>query len=133
LKFATSTASTNEGATNGFYDRPDSRELSEFIESVGLTLGYVGNPCYYYEIDFVNQLVKVFGTVSRWINAPVDWEAKGWKGLYIGKNGKMGYRDCNIKGKLIYIKDLSELVERVVDHTVVMKEGVIAEAVDMKV
>jgi hypothetical protein len=128
LKFATSTASTNSGATNGFYDRPDSRELSEFIEAVGLTLGSVGNPCYYYEIDFVKQTVKVFDTKSRWINAPVDWEAKGWRGLYTGKNGKLGYMDCNVKGKCIYNKTLSQLVKGIYGGATILNKDVVEEA-----
>ena len=128
LTFATSTASDNSGAINGFYDEPDSLALSEFIQNCGLTLGYVGNPNYYYEIDFVNQVVKVFGTKSRWINAPEDWEAKGWRGLYKGENGRMGYKDHWIKGKCIYQKSLKDLVEKIVDHEVVLREGVITEA-----
>lgn len=111
LTFATSTASMNAGAKNGFYDEPYSQDIAEFIESIGLTFGYVGNPTYYYEIDFVKQSVKVFETKSRWINAPLDWEEKGWVGVYQGKNGRMGYKDHNVKGKCIYQKSFSELVD----------------------
>lgn len=101
-ELVSSVASDNGGATNGFYERPESLDFAKFVEDVGLTLGHVGNPTYFYTIDFVQKRVFVWGTCSRWINAPVDWEAKGWRGVYLGKNGKMGYRDCNIKGKKIF-------------------------------
>jgi hypothetical protein len=128
LNFACSTASDNSGAKQGFYDRPESNDIATFIEAVGLTFGTVGNPCYFYEIDFVKQTVKVFGTKSRWINAPVDWEAKGWRGLYLGKNGRMGYRDCNIKGKCIYNKTLSQLVDGIYGGATLLNKGVVEEA-----
>lgn len=133
LKFATSTASTNSGATNGFYDRPESNDLATFIEAVGLTLGSVGNPCYYYEIDFVKQTVKVFDTKSRWINAPVDWEAKGWRGLYTGKNGKLGYMDCNVKGKCIYHEYFINLVVKISDNEMTVNVYKVKEAEEMAV
>ena len=133
LKFATSTASTNSGATNGFYKNPDSREISEFIEAIGLQFGSVGNPCYYYEIDFVKQTVKVFDTKSRWINAPKDWEAKGWRGCYTGKNGKFGYMDCNVKGKCIYNEYFINLVVKISDTEMTVNVYKVKEAEEMAV
>ena len=130
IKFATSTASRNaifEGKI-GFYDEPASWDLATFIESVGLTFGWVGNPTYFYEINFIEQTIKVFGTKSRWINAPIDWEAKGWRGLYIGKNGKMGYKDCNIKGKCILNEHFINYIKDVKDGEIQLKELKIKEA-----
>ena len=137
IKFATSTASTNsffdkelgiDEKAIGFYPEPESRAISEFIEACGLSFGSVGNPTYFYEIDFVNRHVKVWKTTSRWINAPVDWEAKGWRGVWEGKNGKMGYMDNNIRGKMIYNKPLKELVKEVIDNEPVLNEGVVTFA-----
>lgn len=109
ITFALSVKSNNLGATNGFYCSPDSRDIAEFIDSVGLTFGYVGNPTYYYEIDFVKQVVKTFDTRSRWVNAPINWEEKGWVGCYQNDKGKWGYRDYNTKGKCIFQKTFIEL------------------------
>ena len=128
LNFATSTASTNIGAPNGFYDCPDSREIATFIEAVGLTFGSVGNPTYFYEIDFVGQTVKVFDTKCRWINAPIDWKEKGWGGVYKGDNGRMGYMDCNVKGKCIYNKAFKDLVEKIVGGAIILNKGIVEEA-----
>lgn len=125
LEFALSTASTNGGATNGFYDNPDSRELSNFIENCGLTLGHVGNPSYFYEIDFVKQHVKAWDNKLSWVNAPLDWKERGWS-CWEGKNGKFGYTNW-VKGKLIYNKRLSELLDKVLDNKPIMKEGVKTE------
>ena len=127
LNFATSTASRNDGATNGFYDRPDSWEISKFIEAVGLTFGSVGNPNYFYEIDFVKQSLKVFDTKSRWVNAPKDWKEKGWGGVYEEK-GKIGYRDCNVKGKCLYNKTFNQLVETIVGDAIILNKGIVEEA-----
>jgi hypothetical protein len=137
IKFATSTASCNaifdkeagiDEKVLGFYPEPESRALSEFIEDAGLTFGSVGNPNYFYEIDFVNRHVKAWKSTSRWINAPADWKEKGWQGLWEGKNGRMGYMDNNVRGKLIYNKTLKELVKEVVDNNPVLHEGVITFA-----
>jgi hypothetical protein len=129
LKFATSTASTNSGATNGFYDAPDSRELAEFIEDFGLTLGHVGNPSYFYDIDFVKQTVKVWDKKQRWVTAPADWKERGWN-CYESKKGVFGWH-TDIKGKLIYEKKFSELVNKVVNHEVFLNEGVVEEAINI--
>ena len=137
IKFATSTASNNaifdkeagiDEKVLGFYPEPESWDLATFIEACGLTFGSVGNPSYFYEIDFVNRHVKVWGRTSRWINAPVDWKEKGWAGVYEGKNGKIGYMDCNIRGKMIYHKTLKELVKEVNNNEPVLNEGVITFA-----
>ena len=137
IKFATSTASKNaifdkergiDESIVGFYPEPESRAISEFVERCGLSFGSVGNPTYFYEIDFVNRHVKVWGTTSRWINAPVDWKEKGWQGVWEGTNGRMGYRDNNVRGKLIYNKPLKELVKDIKDFEVELNEGVVTFA-----
>ena len=122
LEFAISTASTNGGATNGFYDSPDSRELANFIEGCCLTFGHVGNPSYFYEIDFVKQHVKAWDSRLSWVNAPLDWRERGWN-CWEGKNGKFGYTNW-VKGKLIYNKRLSELLDSGQDYVPIMREGI---------
>jgi hypothetical protein len=101
IKFMKSTESSNPGATNGFYDEPDSSDIADFIQKVGLTFGSVGNPSYFYDIDFVKHSIKVYDTKSRWVNAPADWEEKGWSGVW-ERNGKMGWMNHNVKGKCIH-------------------------------
>ena len=111
IKFAISTHSFNaifEGKL-GFYGSPNSRDIAEFIDSVGLTFGKIFNASYYYEIDFVKQTIKVWDYKTRWLNAPLDWKEKGWKGCYEGKNGKWGF-DNFVKGKLLYNKNFVDLV-----------------------
>ena len=112
ITFALSVKSNNLGAKNGFYTNPDSNDIAEFISDVGLTFGYVGNPTYYYKIDFVNHIVKIFDTKSRWVNAPFDWEKKGWVGCYQNDKGNWGYKDCNAKGKCITKKTFIELYNK---------------------
>ena len=107
LRFSISTASTNLGATNGFYSEPESNSLSKLIDDVGLTLGHVGNPSYFYEIDFIKQTVSVWDYKLSWINAPLDWQEKGWS-CWIGKNGKYGYSNF-VKGKKIYNKSFADI------------------------
>lgn len=112
VRFATSVKSSNLGAKDGFYTSPDSSDIAEFIENIGLTFGYVGNPTYYYKIDFINREVKIFDTKSKWVNAPIDWEEKGWRGCYQNDKGQFGYMDCWSKGKCIYKKTFIQLVNK---------------------
>lgn len=135
IKFATSTASNNaifdkdagiDEKVIGFYPEPESRAISEFVEACGLSFGSVGNPTYFYEIDFVNRHVKVWENRLSWVNAPADWKERGWNCLE-GKNGKFGYTNW-VKGKMIYNKPLKELVKEVKDFEVVLNEGVITQA-----
>jgi hypothetical protein len=128
INFATSTASRNAlfDGQIGFYDNPDSIALSEFIHSCGLTLGTIGTPSYYYEVDFVKQTVRVWESKTRWVNAPIDWKERGWN-CYQNSKGKYGW-DNHVKGKLIYSKKLVELVKDVVDGEVHLYKDVIEEA-----
>ena len=98
FKFATSTAAKQNGRFI-FYDEPECRDLATFIDSVGLTLGQIGNPSYFYEIDFKSNLVRVWESKTRWINAPEDWKARGWN-CYQNSKGKYGW-DSWVKGKMI--------------------------------
>jgi len=114
ISFATSTRSLNavvegEYKALGFYENPDSLAISEFIEDIGLTFGSVGNPSYFYQIDFVKKVLKVWDYKKRWVNAPLDWEAKGWKGCNQNSKGKFGYTGI-VKGKCIYSKYFVDLV-----------------------
>ena len=135
IKFATSTASKNaifdkakgiDESVIGFYPSPDSRDISNLVEACGLTFGHVGNPSYFYEIDFVNKHVKVWDSRISWVNAPIDWKERGWN-CWIGKNNRYGYSNW-VKGKKIYDKSLKELVKNVEDFKVELNEGVIAFA-----
>lgn len=130
LKFATSTASNNTGAPNGFYDNPDSDKLAEFIESFGLTLGHVGNPSYYYEIDFVKQHVKVWNSRLKWVKAPADWEARGWRCYQNTSTSGYGWHS-NVKNKLIYNKSFRELVKGIVKWDVVLHDDAVSEAINI--
>lgn len=132
IKFATSTASNNaifekdngiDENVLGFYPDPDSREIANLVEACGLSFGFVGNPSYYYEIDFVNKHVKVWENRLSWVNAPADWKARGWH-CWEGKNGKFGYTNW-VKGKMIYNKTLKELVKSVENFNVELNEGVV--------
>lgn len=128
LKFATSTATTNSNF-NGeiwFYDEPDSFNLSDFINSCGLTLGHVGNPSYFYEINFVKQTVKVWDYKTRWVNAPTLWKEKGYH-CYQNKDGVWGWTVFG-KGKVIYKKGLKELVKAVKGSDVILFDNVVEEA-----
>lgn len=111
INFATSVVSNNAvfNGKLGRYDEPCSSDLSTFIEEVGLTFGHVGNPSYYYDIDFVKGEIRVYGNNMRWVNAPIDWEEKGWRGLYEGKNGKLGYNSI-VKGKNLLTYSILDLV-----------------------
>lgn len=100
LTFAISTHSSNMGATNGFYQNVGSNDLATLIDAIGLTIGSVGNASYYYEVDFIKQTVKVWENAMYWVNAPLDWEVRGWN-CWKGTNGKYGYSNWR-KGKLIY-------------------------------
>ena len=110
FKFATSTINRHNGKID-FWDEPGSCDLSTFIEECGLTLGQIGNPSYYYEIDFKTKLVKVWDYKMRWVSAPIDWEAKGWRGCYDNGKGKFGY-DSVVKGKLLYSKGFRDMIRR---------------------
>ena len=110
VKACVSSFSTNAGAPKNFYPEIDSSALSELIKDCGLTLGQVGNPSYFYKLDFFNRIVTVYDTASRWVNAPVDWEAKGWGGVYKGNNGRMGYSSI-IKGKVLFTSEFKNLVD----------------------
>lgn len=134
LTFAVSTASRNalfnkENGGLGFYGNPDSWDLSAFIASVDLTLGTVGNPSYYYEIDFVQKHVKVWDYKPRWVNAPVDWEAKGWKGCYPNSKGQFGY-DSVCKGKILYNQPFKALCGRYVNREMQVKKSELEKALN---
>jgi hypothetical protein len=115
FKFATSTAHKFKNKLD-FHDEPDSRDLSNFIENCGLTLGQIGNPSYFYEIDFVEKKIRVWDYKMRWVNAPIDWKEKGWK-CYEGKNGKYGW-DSIVKGKLLLQLSFREMISKVSDGEV---------------
>lgn len=128
IKFATSTASKNSVFKTpiGFHPSPETINLSEFIDDCGLTLGKIGNPTYYYEIDFVKQTVRVWNNKLRWINAPIDWRERGYN-CWENKKGSYGWTEW-VKNKLIYSKRFDELVVDVEEGEVILFKGVIEEA-----
>lgn len=91
-----------------FYDRPGSLDFARFVSECNLTMGSVGNFSYVYEIDFNKQTVKAWDSKTRWVNAPEDWEARGW-GCWKGKNGKFGYTNW-VKGKLLVDIKFTDMV-----------------------
>lgn len=92
-----------------FWDMPDSRDLSTFIDSCSLTLGHVGNFSYAYEIDLNKQTIKAWDYKTSWVNAPLDWEERGWS-CHRGKNGKYGYTNY-VKGKRLVDIKFSDAVK----------------------
>lgn len=104
-----SVASTNSFFKDGFgfYDNPSGDDLGKFISDLNLSIGHVGNFSYAYEIDFVKQKIKAWDSTIYWVNAPEDWEARGWN-CWKGNNGKYGYTNWR-KGKLIYDKTFLEI------------------------
>jgi hypothetical protein len=119
FKFATSTAHKVEKKID-FFDEPHSRDLSNFIDDCGLTLGQIGNPSYFYEIDFAQKKIRVWGYKMRWINAPLDWKERGWN-CYENKNGKYGWHSF-IKGKLLLQLSFNEMIDDVLDGEVIMNK-----------
>ncbi len=108
------------GVTIDFWDRPDSSGLSTFIEDCNLTLGHVGNFSYAYEIDLNKQTIKAWDYKTSWVNAPLNWEEKGWS-CYKGKNGKYGY-DNFVKGKKLVDIKFSDAVKLENDFVVINEE-----------
>jgi hypothetical protein len=127
FKFIHSTAyfDTHHEKKLKFYDRPNAWDLAEFIKEANLTLGHVGNFSYFYEIDFNKQTFKAWDYTTRWINAPVDWEARGWR-CWKGTNGKFGYSTF-CKGKKLLdvtfldIVKLDENKKPVINQTLLNK------------
>lgn len=92
----------------GFYDVPESNGVSTVIDTCGLTFGSVGNFCYVYEVDFVKQTLRIWDSRIYWVNAPTDWQAKGYH-CYKGENGTIGYSNWR-KGKLLYNNSFSNII-----------------------
>jgi len=87
--------------------------ISRLQDDLGnVYLGHVGNPCYYYDLNLITKEVKAYNTQRRWVNAPIDWEEKGWMGLYTD-NGRLGYHS-EVRGKKI---DISKYVEEYIFET----------------
>ena len=64
-----------------------------------ISIGEVGNPSYFYEVDQRTHTVRAWNAKTRWVNAPDDWQERGY-GCYKGTNGRYGYTNW-IKGKNI--------------------------------
>lgn len=90
------------------YDTFGSQEFGKLVDDLGLFPGHVGNPYYYYEIDLEKGIVRAWESQTYWVNAPVDWEEKGWN-CYKGSNGKFGYTNWR-KGKKIFHTTVDDLM-----------------------
>ena len=82
------------------FGEPDSLGLSDLFDGCGLTLGSIGNFSYVYELNFINKTLRVWNNKFRWVNAPNDWQERGWNCWVGGKNNTYGYTNW-IKGKLL--------------------------------
>ena len=71
--------------------------LAENNPAGRLTPGTIGNPYYYYEVDQLKGTVTAWESATYWVNAPEDWEARGWR-CWKGSNGRYGYTNWR-KGK----------------------------------
>jgi hypothetical protein len=125
IHFALSVVSGREETP--VYDQPDSRELSKFIDELGLTIGLVGNFSYVYEIDFTQCTIKVWENSLRWVTAPADWKERGWNCWIGGKNKTYGYTNW-VKGKNIYNKTFDSLIDGHDGQQVKLKHNVLHEA-----
>ena len=118
FKFVAGTASRNAifDGKIGFYE-PESFGLSELIEECGLSLGWVGNPSYYYTFDFVKKTLEVLGYKLRWIKAPADWQERGWNCYqdYNGKHEGYGWHS-NVKGKKLLSLSFNDMITDVIDN-----------------
>lgn len=94
---------------NILYDGVDSSSLATLINNLGLTLGFVGNFCYMYEIDLTKGTIKAWESKTRWINAPANWKERGWN-CWTGANGKDGYTTW-VKGKVVFETCIKKLLK----------------------
>jgi len=91
-------------------DIPLSRLRDTFDD---MHFGHIGNPDYIYEVDIEKKEIAAWETRNKWVNAPDNWDEKGWNGIYKGKNGRMGYMSV-AKGKRI---DISNYIEEHIFNT----------------
>ncbi len=131
INFATSAIGKSEGNMFIYDSGTDSGDLSEFIFTLGLTLGSIGNPSYYYIIDFKNGEIKVHNNARRWVTAPSNWKELGWQGLYYDEKGRFGFADW-IKGKVIYRVNIIDLVESFKDGVFKLKDSEISRLKNFK-
>jgi len=89
------------------YDSISSSDLVILLQDTYATIGGVGNFSYAYEVDLVKGTVKAWESGIRWINAPLDWEKRGWR-CWTGKNGKAGYTTW-VKAKKVFEISIEEL------------------------
>ena len=97
-----------DGGNLEFYESPAAWDLAAFIKECNLTLGHVGNFCYAYEIDFKKKTVKAWNSNTRWVNAPENWEERGWS-CYKNEKGKWGYTTW-VKGKMLINIKFKEMI-----------------------
>jgi hypothetical protein len=83
--------------------------LATLLNNLYLSLGQVGNPYYFYELDLTKGTIKAWESKTRWINAPANWKEKGYN-CYKGTNGKDGYTTW-IKGKVVFSTDINKLLK----------------------
>ena len=104
-------------------------DLRQFVIDLGLTLGHIGNPCYYYDLNLDDHWLKAWKSTMYWVNAPENWRERGWN-CHLGGNGKYGYENWR-KGILVYdssqnpryYQDSDGLYTQVPERAEITKEG----------
>lgn len=86
---------------------PTLENLADENNAGSLHFGYVGNPYYFYEVDQDSHTVKAWEARIKWVNAPNDWEARGWR-CWIGDNGRWGYPNW-VKGNPLTIERVTSI------------------------
>lgn len=81
--------------------------IGDLINDLELSMSKIGNFSYHYEINLIDETVKIWKFANRWVYAPENWKEKGWS-CYEIKNGRYGYTN-RIKGKLLFNMDLKAL------------------------
>ncbi len=91
------------------YGSIDSGALQNLLKETYATIGSIGNFSYAYKVDLLKGTITAWNSGTRWINAPENWEERGWS-CWIGKNGKAGYTTW-IKGKKVFEITLEQLLK----------------------
>lgn len=99
----------NSSSEERLYKYVSSDALVTLMSELYLTLGQIGNFYYAYEVDLVKGTIKAWESKTRWVNAPADWEKRGWV-CWLGSNGKYGYTNW-VKGKIVFSTDIETLLK----------------------
>ena len=81
-------------------------DLYILTHNFNVSLGHVGNPYFYYDLDLDENTLKCYKATTYWVNAPENWKERGWY-CWLGENGKYGYTNWR-RGRLIQFEKLEE-------------------------